>query len=76
MSSAALDTMAALAEAGISMKDVTDKLLADGVQLFSDAFEKLLAAVDTQTQAVGSRKNQPPDLLPARAACRRGTSRR
>ena len=31
--------------AGISMKEVTDKLLADGVKLFSDAFKTLLDAV-------------------------------
>ncbi len=50
----AFDTMAALAEAGISMKAVTDKLLAEGVQLFSDAFEKLLTAVDTQSRQSGA----------------------
>jgi transaldolase/glucose-6-phosphate isomerase len=33
-----------LAKAGISMKDVTDKLLVDGVKLFTDAFNQLLAA--------------------------------
>jgi transaldolase/glucose-6-phosphate isomerase len=38
--------MASLPKAGISMKDVTDKLVVDGVRLFSDAFDKLLAAVD------------------------------
>jgi len=38
-------TMADLAKAGISMKDVTDKLLIDGVRLFSDAFRTLLDAV-------------------------------
>lgn len=38
-------TMADLAKAGISMKDVTDKLLTDGVRLFSDAFKTLLDAV-------------------------------
>ena len=32
--------MDTLAEVGISMKEVTDKLLADGVQLFSDAFDE------------------------------------
>jgi len=37
--------MADLAKAGISMKEVTDKLLADGVKLFSDAFRTLLDAV-------------------------------
>jgi transaldolase/glucose-6-phosphate isomerase len=41
----ALATMKALAEAGISMQQVTDQLLADGVRLFSEAFDKLLAAI-------------------------------
>ena len=41
---AARKTMEDLAKAGISMKDVTDKLLADGVKLFADAFKQLLAA--------------------------------
>jgi transaldolase/glucose-6-phosphate isomerase len=41
----AAKTMADLAKAGISMKEVTDKLLADGVRLFSDAFKTLLDAV-------------------------------
>ncbi len=41
-----VDTIPAnLAKAGISMKEVTDKLLADGVKLFSDAFKTLLDAV-------------------------------
>jgi transaldolase / glucose-6-phosphate isomerase len=33
-----------LAKAGISMKEVTDKLLVDGVKIFADAFKTLLAA--------------------------------
>ncbi len=33
-----------LAKAGISMKEVTDKLVVDGVKLFSDAFKQLLDA--------------------------------
>jgi transaldolase/glucose-6-phosphate isomerase len=33
-----------LAKAGISMKEVTDQLVADGVKLFADAFTTLLAA--------------------------------
>ena len=41
----AAKTMADMALAGISMKEVTDKLLADGVKLFSDAFKTLLEAV-------------------------------
>jgi transaldolase/glucose-6-phosphate isomerase len=40
------ETMGTLARAGISMKQVTDQLVADGVRLFADAFDKLLAAVD------------------------------
>jgi transaldolase / glucose-6-phosphate isomerase len=41
---AARSTMDNLAKAGISMKEVTDKLLVDGVKLFSDAFKQLLDA--------------------------------
>src|SRR5215831_2113194 len=50
----AADTMASLAEVGICMKDVTDKLLIEGVQLFSDAFGKLLNAVEKQAREPGS----------------------
>lgn len=41
----AATVMANLDKAGISMKDVTDKLLVDGVKLFADAFKTLLEAV-------------------------------
>jgi transaldolase len=43
-------TMEDLAKAGISMKEVTDKLTEDGVKLFADAFDKLLAAVEKSTR--------------------------
>ena len=43
---AAQETMAALPKVGISMKEVTDKLTIDGVKLFADAFDQLLAAVE------------------------------
>lgn len=46
-------TMDDLAKAGISMKEVTDKLTVDGVKLFSDAFDKLLAAVEKSTAQKG-----------------------
>jgi transaldolase/glucose-6-phosphate isomerase len=46
-------TMDDLARAGISMKEVTDKLTNDGVKLFADAFDKLLAAVAKSTQQKG-----------------------
>jgi transaldolase / glucose-6-phosphate isomerase len=42
---AAAKTMADLSKAGISMKEVTDKLMVDGVKLFADAFKTLLDAV-------------------------------
>ena len=42
-----------LARAGISMKEVTDKLTDDGVKLFADAFDKLLAAVAKSTAIKG-----------------------
>lgn len=40
----AAQTMGNLAKVGISMKEVTDKLLLDGVKLFADAFRTLLEA--------------------------------
>ena len=39
-------TLAVLEEGGISLSAVTDKLLADGLRLFSEAFEQLLCAVE------------------------------
>jgi transaldolase/glucose-6-phosphate isomerase len=50
---AAQKVMDDLAKAGISMKEVTDKLTTDGVKLFADAFNKLLAAVEKSTQSKG-----------------------
>ncbi len=43
----ARNTMASLEKAGISMREVTDKLLKEGLRLFSQSFEKLIAAVDS-----------------------------
>jgi transaldolase / glucose-6-phosphate isomerase len=50
---AAQKTMDDLAKAGISIKEVTDKLTTDGVKLFADAFNKLLVAVEKSTQQKG-----------------------
>src|SRR5215470_3815354 len=41
---AAAKTMSDLEKSGISMKEVTEKLVVDGVKLFADAFNKLLEA--------------------------------
>src|SRR5215470_2124084 len=52
---AARRTMQNLATAGVSMKDATDKLLADGVKIFEEAFGKLLEAIE---------KNRKKNLAP------------
>jgi transaldolase/glucose-6-phosphate isomerase len=44
----AQDTMQVLEQVGISMEEVTDHLLRDGVRLFADAFDQLLNALDRQ----------------------------
>jgi transaldolase/glucose-6-phosphate isomerase len=48
---AANRTMQTLAQVGISIKEITDKLTDDGVRLFAEAFDKLLKAVDKSSQA-------------------------
>jgi transaldolase / glucose-6-phosphate isomerase len=40
----AAKTMSDLEKAGLSMKEITDKLLVDGIKLFADAFTELLEA--------------------------------
>ncbi|MGB9075169.1 MAG: bifunctional transaldolase/phosoglucose isomerase [Terriglobales bacterium] len=55
-------TMADLAGVGIVMKQVTDKLTADGVKLFADAFDALLAAVEKNT-----RRSSTPQVNPQSA---------
>jgi len=49
----AQNVMDNLARTGISIKEVTTKLTDDGVRLFADAFHKLLAAVEKNTQPKG-----------------------
>jgi transaldolase/glucose-6-phosphate isomerase len=44
--SKAEQTLAELAEAGISMESIATKLLADGVKAFADSFEKLMAGIE------------------------------
>jgi transaldolase / glucose-6-phosphate isomerase len=51
---AARDTLDRLAHVGVSMQEVTDGLLADGVRLFAEAFAKLLSAVATQSKDAGA----------------------
>ncbi len=62
-------TMSDLEKAGISMREVTNNLLDEGIKLFDDAFDKLIAAVDQKkTEPVKSRPKvhcQKRDLPPA-----------
>src|SRR6266851_4427725 len=63
---AARKTLSDLAAVGIVMKDVTDKLTADGVRLFADAFDTLLAAVEKNTKRSSTPQiNQQSVSLPA-----------
>ena len=63
--------MERLGEVGISMKEVTDRLLSEGVKLFSDAFAKLFAATAKHAKAprstAGARQTMslPADLRAA-----------
>jgi transaldolase/glucose-6-phosphate isomerase len=59
-------TMADLAAVGILMKQVTDKLTLDGVKLFADAFDQLLAAVEKNAKRQPSPSVNPQSAkLPA-----------
>jgi len=62
---AARETMNSLPKAGISMKEVTDKLTADGVKLFADAFDQLLAAVEkSSSREIAPRVSRQTQSLP------------
>jgi transaldolase/glucose-6-phosphate isomerase len=62
---AARDTMDGLAHIGLSIDDVTDRLLAEGLQLFEAAFVKLLNAVEMQSKNAGAaRINRLTHALP------------
>jgi transaldolase/glucose-6-phosphate isomerase len=63
------DTMETLGQVGISMKEVTEKLLGEGVDLFAKAFDKLLAAVDkTRQTAVTAKTSHQTYTLPENLA--------
>jgi transaldolase/glucose-6-phosphate isomerase len=64
----------ALADAGIDMTDVTDKLLSDGVDAFVTPMEKLLAGIESKREAIVTGRPAtieawlPDDLEPAISA--------
>jgi transaldolase/glucose-6-phosphate isomerase len=55
-------TMDDLARVGVSMKAATDQLTDEGVKLFADAFDKLLAAVEKTTTKKPARAPASPAL--------------
>lgn len=62
----AKNTFLAFKRAGLSMKEVTDRLLEEGLQLFRDAFDRLLAAVELHGKRDASgRPNEYSYTLPA-----------
>jgi len=62
---AADDDLANLADAGIDMSAVTEQLLQEGITLFVDAFNKLLAGIDKQRAAVTNTRPPRPAQVEA-----------
>src|SRR3954468_6056545 len=54
------DDLKALADAGIDLDDVTDKLLRDGVAKFVEPMEKLLEGIDEKREAIVT--SRPPTI--------------
>ena len=48
-----LKTLAALEDAGISMQEVTDKLLVDGLASFQKSFDTLIAGLEAKAKSLG-----------------------
>jgi transaldolase len=46
------DDLAALANAGIDMREVTDELLVEGVEKFEDAMNGLLAGIEERRRKI------------------------
>ena len=61
--------MKTLAQLGISIDEVTDKLTDDGVRLFAEAFDKLLEAVEKSTKSRRA-PNEPPRPTSCPRLCR------
>jgi transaldolase/glucose-6-phosphate isomerase len=61
----AYDTMESLARLGIDFESITDKLLDEGVQLFVEAFDSLIAAVEQTAAAPTTPSDKQIASLPA-----------
>lgn len=62
----AVDTMATLEKVGVSMKEVTDRLLVEAVELFSESFDKLLLAITRKDKGIEPGKRRQSYVLPER----------
>jgi transaldolase len=51
---AAADAIAAIEDLGISMRQVTDELIAEGVEAFAKSFDELLATIDQKRRALAT----------------------
>ena len=61
----ASDAMNTLAQVGVSMQSVTEKLLEEGLALFAEAFDKLVKAVEKSNRpAIAAKINQQTYVLP------------
>jgi transaldolase len=55
------EDLRALEQAGIDLDEVTDELLRDGVKLFEDAMDRLLAGIDERRQAHATERPSATD---------------
>jgi transaldolase/glucose-6-phosphate isomerase len=67
----ARQVMTSLARAGISLDEITEQLLNEGVHSFSSAFDKLMAAIEQKREAVIARLAEPGEAGTTHAASRR-----
>ena len=59
-------TLASLERAGISLAEVTARLLADGIRQFDEAMNELLAALEKARRAANSQAGKRRGPVPAR----------
>jgi transaldolase/glucose-6-phosphate isomerase len=57
-------SLAALMDAGVSLDEITDALVVDGVQQFADAFDKLFASIATHRREILGDKTPTLEILP------------
>ena len=51
--------LAELEQHGISLKEVTEELVTEGVQQFADSFDKLFGAIARQRRALAGGRSRP-----------------